>query len=233
MAFRQPPQLYDYAKLKTILVESGLQKTDNKLFQVINQLIDGVSQSQKVITDQIAEAVAGGGLQFVSVDDALSGDGTPASPLDVLFDGTTIQLNGSNQLEAIQNIKIAQGTLSNAQLAAGGTYTLIPLVANRVINPIYLVVYMNISNNSLTAGQSLDGLLRWGVINRTLIGIFTIITGGANGIRQSLLFSNTGNNQDANNPAGRNVELVLSGTLPTGTFASTPFSYLLVYTLNP
>lgn len=61
------------------------------------------------------------GAGFVTPGDALSGDGSILTPLDVLVDGSTIDINGSNQLEAI-NTTEPGGADTSVQYNNGGAF---------------------------------------------------------------------------------------------------------------
>lgn len=61
------------------------------------------------------------GAGFVTPGDALSGDGSVLTPLDVLVDGSTIEINGSNQLEAI-NTTDPGGADTQVQFNDGGVF---------------------------------------------------------------------------------------------------------------
>lgn len=65
----------------------------------------------------------GGGSVTVAAAGALTGSGTVASPLSVSVDGSTMTINGSNQLVA--SIPASSGRLLNVQIltASSGTYT--------------------------------------------------------------------------------------------------------------
>lgn len=52
----------------------------------------------------MASSVFLGTLQNVSVDQALGGDGSVLNPLNVLVDGDTVRVNGSNELEAVSPV---------------------------------------------------------------------------------------------------------------------------------
>lgn len=104
MGFQQPPTLPDYSKLIQVLNSSGLQLVNPPTYEIISRLIEAVKQSQDVIVNNTK----------VFVRDALEGDGTKAHPLNVLVDGTTIDINASNQLETIGG----GGTTLNSVLRA-------------------------------------------------------------------------------------------------------------------
>lgn len=70
MAFTPPPVLPDLDKLKAILMVSGLKTKDNALFQVINNLIDAVKQSQGVTNNTINNTSTGlVSKTYLTVDD--------------------------------------------------------------------------------------------------------------------------------------------------------------------
>ena len=56
MAFRPDAQLPDLNRLKSVLLTSGLQQTNNALWQVINSLIDAIGQATGALTTQINNA---------------------------------------------------------------------------------------------------------------------------------------------------------------------------------
>ena len=56
MAFRPDSSLPDLTQLKSILLTSGLQQTNNALWQVINSLIDALGKSNDVLTTEINNA---------------------------------------------------------------------------------------------------------------------------------------------------------------------------------
>jgi hypothetical protein len=56
MAFRPGSSLPDLNQLKSVLLTSGVQQTNNALWQVINSLIDALGKSNEVLTTEINNA---------------------------------------------------------------------------------------------------------------------------------------------------------------------------------
>lgn len=78
MAFRQEPQLPDLSRLKAVLLTSGVQQTNNPLWQVINTLIDSLQRSMGTLQTKIDNAgstVVNQTLQQFFLDAGGSGDG--------------------------------------------------------------------------------------------------------------------------------------------------------------
>lgn len=65
-------QQVDLSRLKTILLTSGLQKRDNPLFQVINQLIAAVQQNLGVVSSHIVTSSSGSGASSIVAWDILT-----------------------------------------------------------------------------------------------------------------------------------------------------------------
>lgn len=64
---------FDYDRLKSILLVSGLQKKDAALFQVINQLIDAAKRLQSLIDSQTGSSEGGlASLGYITADDESS-----------------------------------------------------------------------------------------------------------------------------------------------------------------
>ncbi len=59
MAFKQPPKKPDFKRLKSQLNITGLQKRDNRLYQVINGIIDLSQQSDDLLTGKVDIATTG------------------------------------------------------------------------------------------------------------------------------------------------------------------------------
>lgn len=137
MGFKQPAQLPDFQKLKIILTSQGVQKWNPAAYDVMNRLIESAQQSQDVIVNvSIPEAAFDG----IYVGEALEGDGLPEFPLNVKYDGTTIALNGSNQLTAADGAGIfyTSGTITANQIdTLGSTHVqILAGIANKIIVPI-------------------------------------------------------------------------------------------------
>lgn len=136
MAFTAPPNLPDYKKLKTILNQSGIQSSNSALFDILVKLIDAVGQSQDVVTKTLLPAIST--LVHTDPAGALNGDGSTDNPLKVRVDGSTISINGSNNLQAnfaglVPQIVIV--TLSQTDLGNifGTPKTFIPAVAGKTL----------------------------------------------------------------------------------------------------
>ncbi len=89
-------QLPDFQRLTFLLNSSGVQKWNPDIYSILNQLIFAVQQSQNVVVNKIPSNAS-----TIVVGNALSGDGSSATPLNVNVDGTTVDVNGSNQLESL------------------------------------------------------------------------------------------------------------------------------------
>jgi len=113
LGFQQPPVLPDYQKLKIILTNSGVQKWNPPVYDILSRLIDAVSQSQDVITSPANTDI------IVDPNGAILGDGTTSGPLRVSVDGVTITIVGDQLVGAagsgipVQEVLV---TLNTAQL---------------------------------------------------------------------------------------------------------------------
>lgn len=140
MGFRAPAVLPDYQKLKVLLANSGVQKWNPPTYDILSQLIDAVSQSQDVIT-----ATPSVGLSAVSVNGALSGDGSSGSPLAVKVDASTINITGD---VLVANIPVVDYhtvafsiTAGQMQTLNSAPVTILTGVANKRIVPIYVATH--------------------------------------------------------------------------------------------
>lgn len=115
----------DFARLKNNLVRSGLQTDNNALYQILDELIKQITQSQQATQQSISTIPGFGGITKASPS-ALTGDGTTANPLGVNVDGTTVNINGSNQLTVGTDFTLLRATYH-------------PTFVNRLTTPLVLV----------------------------------------------------------------------------------------------
>lgn len=234
MGFQQPPSLPDYSKLTFMLNNSGVQKWNPAVYDILKQLIYAVQQSQNVITNDIANS--SGGLTSVSVDaaGALSGDGTPGSPLAVKVDGTTIAINGSDQLAVLSAFPLITKEIifSDATVKSWTTtpQTLVTGVAKTLLIPIALFNYANIigaSNNSINANYFYTG------VAVSAFPLATVITGAGTGYRFTSASCAQFNIQSATDLIGLGITLTPTASA-TGFYQTTDgFHVLIVYISVP
>lgn len=101
---------------------------------------------------------------------ALTGDGTSGSALAVSVDGTTITINGSNQLALVNTPPELFATIALNYTGAGGgvtlnsaPYTLVAGVANYIIYPRWWSLYAN-KNAGSWIGSGATYSLKWGAL---------------------------------------------------------------------
>jgi len=75
MAFRPSASLPDLNQLKSVLLTSGIQQTNNALWQVINSLIDALGKSNEVLTAEIINAGGTTINETIQLLSLLTGDG--------------------------------------------------------------------------------------------------------------------------------------------------------------
>ncbi len=161
MGFQLPPTLPDYNKLTAQLNSSGFQKVNPPVYEILSRLIQAVSQSQDVISTNIADIPSS---VIVSPTGALSGDGTSGSPLAVKVDGVTVTINGSDQLVAggtplifRRQLILTDGQLNACGASANKTIQIIPAGgANTVIIPFHVTVQMTQVANAFLLGQTVQ-----------------------------------------------------------------------------
>lgn len=94
--------LYEIVQgLNALEANVGASGREAAMAQQIASLEARLRQITALVGVGDVDATGSGGLVIVDPAGALSGDGTPATPLAVRVDGTTITINGSNNLEAI------------------------------------------------------------------------------------------------------------------------------------
>jgi hypothetical protein len=135
MGFQVPPTLPDYSKLTFLLNNTGVQKWNPAVYDILKNLIEAVQQSQNVITDDITniENIVNNLGTPLTVDPA----GALNSPvLKVRVDGTSIIINGSNNLEGL--IHVASVSLTQGELNGLSTTPKLAItgISNKVIFPI-------------------------------------------------------------------------------------------------
>jgi hypothetical protein len=162
MGFTPPPTLPDYQKLKVILANSGVQKWNPPTYDILSRLIDAVSQSQDVMVSSAPGF-------FVDPLGALNGDGTKSKPLSVNVDGTTISINGSDQLTASGSSPVLSTsiTLNTAALQANVNVLMLAAIPNKIIWPI--AVHSQVSNAAGSFNFTTSGTLAYGAISGTNI----------------------------------------------------------------
>jgi hypothetical protein len=84
MAFRPDAQLPDLNRLKSVLLTSGLQQTNNALWQVINSLIDALGKSNEVLTTEINNSGGTTINETVQLLSLLTGDGDGGGSSDTI-----------------------------------------------------------------------------------------------------------------------------------------------------
>lgn len=136
MGFQLPPTAPDFTKLLNTLNNSGVQKWNPPIYEILKTFITTAQQSQQYITNNATPFSL-----VTSPTGALNGDGTTANPLAVKVDGSTISINGSNQLVSLgAGISIFSATLSLtiAQVQSLDTVfvQIVPGIANKIIWPL-------------------------------------------------------------------------------------------------
>lgn len=240
MPFQPPPTLPDYSKLVFMLNQSGVQKWNPAVYDILKNLIQAVQQSQDVIAPAVAEAASGGGsgLTFVSVDPlgALSGDGTPSSPLAVIPDGVSITINGSNQLAVIPSgaLLSTTGTVSNAQLNSLATspITILAGIANEIHVP---VVFLGHTFTSVAWTNSRNATLEYA--NNPGSPIMTLSQIMTNSIIQHWFVGGIGSvlpftDVAGGNPESQDIKLIGNANNTAGDAANF-FAYNLIYVSYP
>lgn len=102
MVFRKPEAPPEFKNLLTVLNNSGIVRDNPALYQVIKGLIDNANKLLGVVNLIVpTEGTENVNVTGVVAGVALEGQGTPESPLNVRFDGTTVDVNASNQLESL------------------------------------------------------------------------------------------------------------------------------------
>lgn len=123
----------DFTALLNTLNNSGFQKTNPPLYQILRALIQADNQNQSAMNSTAFDGV--------NVGAALSGDGTSANPLNVLVDGTTISVNGSNQLAASATNQLLSSTISVTGTQAASLNTspiqIVAAITNKLLVPIF------------------------------------------------------------------------------------------------
>lgn len=151
MAFTELPTLPDYKKLKAILNQSGVQRSNPEIFDIIGKLIDAVGKSQSVFNSTIIPA-SGLSSLLINPAGAIGGDGKSIG-LKVNVDGSTVTINGSDQLVAsVTGVQLFAAVINNFHLSSTGDNltaqqflaNAIPAVAGKVIIPFigYLAASM-------------------------------------------------------------------------------------------
>lgn len=138
----------NFARLLSTLNQTGLQTESPATFDILSQLIKAMIQSQQVTAQSSFNGVV------VSPTGALQGNGTTTNPLLVLVDGTTVQINGSDQLTATasspfflqQGFFQLQGT-GPLSLAANTVFMTVAAVPGKVIIPLALWGTSNQNDN--------------------------------------------------------------------------------------
>jgi hypothetical protein len=118
MAKTQVKVLAEYQRLKSRLNSSGAQKWNPAVYEILNQLIDFISQSQDVIEEpKIIKPF------IVDPLGALEGDGTEDTPLKVKVDNASITIDLiTNVLKAVHTaatIEAASFDVTVAEINAG------------------------------------------------------------------------------------------------------------------
>lgn len=155
MGFQQPPSLPDYSKLLFELNNSGAQKWNPAVYDILKKLIAAVQQSQNVIVGGTATASAFNGV-LVDPNGAILGDGL-ATPLKCQVDGTTIQIiadtlvatSGLIAFGASSTTLFCNGVAgaSGFSVAANTALLTIAPVPGSVIMPIAMYVSVNQNDN--------------------------------------------------------------------------------------
>lgn len=217
MPFQVPPTLPDYKKLTFMLNSSGVQKWNPAMYDILNKLIEAVSQSQDVVVNSIIPtAIPSSGGVVVDPLGALDGVGTTPSPLAVRVDGTTVQINGLDQLTApgTSPFQLFQLTFNLVHP------TVIPLnsapivVAPAVVGAIGIPIWWSQSthkNGSWTNGGS-PFQLAWTNFAGLAVNINNLTSGyGGAGILDTFAFA-SGYNQTitAGSPLPTNQNLVIT-----------------------
>jgi hypothetical protein len=235
MANIVPP---DYKKLQAILLNSGLQRRDYALWQVISKLIDAVQQSQDFIVDQAIPDVADGisgvsGTVVVDAAGALDGDGSAGNPLAARVDGTTITINGSNQLAGDQYGYIfhARGSLTAAQSKTLSTVpvAVISGIANTIIVPINFIGHhtqTGASSNNRVAGVRFS--TAGGIIMTAAVPCSSTSAGSVDRLQDIVQTSIAFNMLGASTPVGSDVNIYANGNW-TGTPSVYTFDYDIAY----
>jgi hypothetical protein len=89
MPFRPIPVVPNLDRLKSTLLTSGLQQTNNPLFQLISQLIDYLRKLQQVTDAAIASSGGGGAVNGGFSPEPLT-DGDIVNPELIFADGDVI-----------------------------------------------------------------------------------------------------------------------------------------------
>ena len=233
MGYQVSPTLPDYSKLVFMLNNAGVQKWNPAVYDVLKNLIEAVQQSQDVVVNSVIPGAAGNALSTVSVNPAgaLSGNGTISSPLAAIVDGTTIQINGSDQLTAILPytplVKRTEFTHTTLNAWGGVEQTLVPGIGGSVLVPLYVSWKGIISTQSSTSSSG--NFYHTGSVQNWTSG--TLITAGLAGNRFGSFASGGYNIQSAVDLRGLGLTVVptasTTGLVLTGNFVIT-IAYMVV-----
>jgi hypothetical protein len=147
----------DFARLKNNLLSSGIQKSNNALYQIIDELIKVSEQQQTVTGESISEItnIISAGLSVsVSTTGALDGNGLVASPLSVRTDDLSVLKDANNNLSS--RIYRTKTRLTDSQIKALNT-TPVTLVAapgaNKAIAPVFIAIASHVTTGYNTGSS--------------------------------------------------------------------------------
>lgn len=159
----------DFARLRNSLNTSGIQKSNNALYQIISRLIDVSEQAQQLQEPFVLNVDPLGALN--------------ENPLKVRVDNSTIQINGANNLISIpagQTVSKVAFSYTQADVVAANYVQVLAASGNNIlITPLAFIVKSVFNpNKQYGASRTLDFGYGGAFTSKFIQRISNVIVGG-------------------------------------------------------